>query len=98
MTWWRGQHQRRRTDFRSGRRLGTKDHVAIWKRRHVPRGWNKETYARIPKTLSVRELYVRVEVRGFRVRELVIVTTLTDAGPYSPSRDRPVVPRTAVAT
>jgi hypothetical protein len=40
---------------------------------------DKETYATIPKTLTLRELKVRVEVRGFRVRQLVVVTTRTDA-------------------
>ena len=33
----------------------------------------------IPQTLTVRELKVHVDVPGFRVRELVVVTTLTDA-------------------
>jgi Transposase DDE domain len=41
-----------------------------------------ETYATIPETLSVRELYVRVEIPGFRVKELVVVTTLTDEERY----------------
>jgi hypothetical protein len=45
---------------------------------------DEETYATIPETLRVRELYVRVEVRGFRVKELVVVTTLTDAERYPP--------------
>jgi hypothetical protein len=43
---------------------------------------DEETYATIPQTLHVREVYVRVEIRGFRVQELVVVTTLTDAQRY----------------
>lgn len=42
----------------------------------------KETYATIPAALSVREVYVHVGIPGFRVRGLVVVTTLTDAGHY----------------
>ena len=30
------QHQRRRTDFRCGQRLGTKDHVVVWQRPQRP--------------------------------------------------------------
>ncbi len=76
------QHQRRRTDFRCGQRLGRKDHVVVWQRPACPEWMDEETYAQIPATLSLRELEVRVEVRGFRVRQLVVVTTLTDARRY----------------
>jgi hypothetical protein len=76
------QHQRRRTDFRRGQRLGPKDHVVLWQRPVRPTWMDEETYATIPETLSVREVYVRVEIRGFRVQELVVVTTLTDGKRY----------------
>jgi len=73
------QHQCRRTDFRSGQRLGSADHVVLWERPARPKWMDEETYATIPATLTVRELKVRVDVPGFRIRELVVVTTLTDA-------------------
>jgi hypothetical protein len=76
------QHQGRRTDFRSGQRLGNADHVVIWQRPQRPEWMDEETYATIPETLTVRELKVRVDVPGFRVRELIVVTTLTDAEHY----------------
>jgi hypothetical protein len=76
------QHQRRRTDFRRGERLGRKDHFVLWERPACPTWMDQETYARIPTTICVRELEVRVEVRGFRVRRLVLATTLTDARRY----------------
>ncbi len=76
------QHQCRRTDFRCGQRLGAKDHVVQWQRPARPTWMDEETYATIPETLRVREVYVRVEIRGFRVQELVVVTTLTDAECY----------------
>jgi len=76
------QHQGRRTDFRRGQRLGAKDHVVLWPRPRRPEWMDEETYATIPQTLSVREVHVRVEIRGFRVQELVVVTTLTDGQRY----------------
>jgi hypothetical protein len=45
----------------------------------------QETYAAIPETLELRELKVRVAIRGFRVQQLVVVTTLTDAQRYPKS-------------
>jgi putative transposase len=76
------QHQRRTTDFRRGQRLGGKDHVVAWQRPARPEWMDEGTYASIPEALSVRELEVRVEVQGFRVQQLVVVTTLTDAERY----------------
>jgi hypothetical protein len=76
------QHQGRRTDFRRGEWLGDADHVVVWQRPAQPDWMDEETYSTIPETLTVRELKVRVDVPGFRVRELVVVTTLTDAECY----------------
>jgi len=77
------QHQRRRTDFRSGERLAKEDHVVLWPRPPRPEWMDEETYATIPKTLSVRELRVHVAIPGFRAKQLVVVTTLTDAERYA---------------
>lgn len=76
------QHQCRQTDFRRGQRLGDADHVVVWQRPQRPEWMDEETYATIPETLTVREVRVRVKVRGFRVRKLIVVTTLTDAASY----------------
>jgi putative transposase len=76
------QHQCRYTDFRVGQRLGEKDHVVVWQRPARPAWMDEETYAAIPETLTVRELQVRVEPRGFRVQHLVVVTTLTNGERY----------------
>jgi hypothetical protein len=76
------QHQRRRTDFRRGEQLGHRDHVVVWERPERPEWMGEETYATIPETLTIRELKVCVDVRGFRVQELIVVTTLTDAERY----------------
>jgi putative transposase len=80
------QHQCRTTDFRRGRRLGPEDHVVEWQRPARPDWMDEATYATIPMTLTIRELKVRVAIRGFRVQQLVVVTTLTDAERYPKSK------------
>ena len=79
------QHQRRVTDFRRGERLSKEDHVVLWQRPARPDWMDEKTYATIPATLTVRELKVRVAIPGFRVQQLVVVTTLTDAERYPKS-------------
>ena len=76
------QHQCRHTDFRLGRRLGKEDHLVDWQRPSCPTWMDQESYAAIPTTVSVRELKVHVAIRGFRVRQLIVVTTLTNAERY----------------
>ena len=78
-------HQRRKADFRRGRRLGRGDHVVVWAKPRRP-GWMDEaTYDALPDTLPVRETRVHVEHPGFRTRVLVVATTLLDAERYPPS-------------
>lgn len=75
-------HQRRKFDFRRGRRLGVLDHVVTWPKPTRPDWMDEATYAEIPEELAVRELRVTVDQSGFRVNELVLVTTLLDAEAY----------------
>lgn len=72
-------HQGRRADFRTGRRLGREDHVVVWAKPQRPQWMDKAAYAALPASLAVRELRVQVRAAGFRVRLLVVVTTLLDA-------------------
>jgi hypothetical protein len=72
-------HQRRKYDFRKGRCLGVEDHVVSWTKPERPEWMDEETYAQIPEELTVRELRITVDQPGFRVNELVLVTTLLDA-------------------
>jgi len=76
------QHQCRTTDFHLGHKLGKEDHVVTWQRPARPEWMDEETYRTIPAELSVRELMVHVAIPGFRVQELVIVTTHTDEKRY----------------
>jgi hypothetical protein len=72
-------HQRRKFDFRGGRCLGIGDHVVTWSKPSRPDWMDEETYAQIPEGLTVRELRITVDQPGFRVNELVLVTTLEGA-------------------
>jgi len=76
-------HQRRKYDFRRGRRLAVADHVVVWTKPARPDWMDEETYAQIPDELRVRELRVTVKQPGFRVDELVLVTTMLDGDAYT---------------
>ena len=76
------QHQRRKTDFRQGRHLGREDQVVLWQRPACPDWMDEATYATIPETLTVRELQVPVAIPGFRTKNVLVATTLTDAQRY----------------
>ena len=77
-------HQRRRADFRRGRRLGPNDHLVTWtKPVQRPQWLDEATYERLPETLTLREVRVRVNIPGFRSDSIVVVTTLLDAEEYT---------------
>jgi hypothetical protein len=76
-------HQRRHYDFRRGQRLGSGDHVVTWSKPQRPDWMDLATYTALPESVTVRELRIPVSQRGYRVQELVLATTLVDAGSYS---------------
>jgi hypothetical protein len=73
----------RTADFRRGARLGKDDHIVTWMKPRKPRSVEKEVYDALPEFLLVRECRVRVDQPGFRVRTLVVATTLLDAEEYT---------------
>ena len=75
-------HQCRPIDFRRGRRLGRGDHIVEWKLPQKPTWMDQQTYDRMPASIEVREVHVRVSESGFRTESLVVVSTLTDAAAY----------------
>ena len=75
-------HQARKVDLRRGRPLGKNDRLVEWKRPHRQKGWSQDQWEQLPETLQLRVLRLQVAVRGFRVKQLWIVTTLTDAQAY----------------
>ena len=44
---------------------------------------DRATYERLPETLTLREIRVRVTQRGFRTKSLLLVTTLLEADEYT---------------
>jgi hypothetical protein len=76
------KHQLRRTDFRTGRRLGRDDHLVWWPKPARPKWMSPEQYDALPNLLAVREVRVRVQQKGFRTQVLVVVTTLLDPEKY----------------
>ena len=78
------QHQKRSIDFRTGVRLGHDDHLIVLSKPSQRPDWmDEETYEQMPQQLTVRELRLRVAAKGFRVKWLVLVTTLLDAQLYT---------------
>jgi IS4 transposase len=75
----------RKTDFRRGQRLGNDDHIVTWYKPMKPRTIDRKTYDTLPDSLTIRECRVRLTLPGFRVRVLVIATTLLDHIAYPPS-------------
>jgi len=77
------KHQLRHSDFRRGKRLGKYDHLITWTRPPRPAWMDEETYARIPETLTLREIRYNVVERGRRTHTIDIITTLVDAEVYT---------------
>ncbi len=78
-------HQRRKVDWRTGRRLGPDERLMTWERpaKHN-RGHNVSLrqWRRLPKTLQVRLVRGAVGAPGFRTRKLSVATTLLDPVAY----------------
>lgn len=75
----------RKTDFRRGKRLGTDDHIVTWLKPGKPRSIDRQTYNTLPESLTIRECRVPIAQPGFRVKVVVIATTLLDHVAYPPS-------------
>lgn len=56
------QHGARKTDFRTGERLGARDHVVKWSKPPRPEWMTAEQYERYPRQLTLRETKVRKKV------------------------------------
>ena len=76
----------RKADFRRGKRLGKDDHIVTWHKPTKPRSIDTQTYNTLPESLTIRECRVQITQPGFRVRVVVIATTLLDHVTYPPSK------------
>ncbi len=70
---------------RRGKRLGKDDHIVTWHKPTKPRSVDTQTYNTLPDSLTIRECRVQIAQPGFRVRVVVIATTLLDHLTYPPS-------------
>jgi hypothetical protein len=75
----------RKADFRRGKRLGKDDHIVTWHKPTKPRSIDKQTYDTLPDSLTIRECRVQIPQLGFRVKVVVVATTLLDPVAYPPS-------------
>jgi hypothetical protein len=76
-------HQRRKHDFRKGKRLGPGDHLVTWTRPKRPEWMSEEAYRQIPETMTLREVRFNVRVPGRRTQTLIVVTSLIDPEQYA---------------
>jgi hypothetical protein len=73
----------RRVDFRRGRRLGPYERVLCWHKGPCQgKGWSLADWDALPALIEVRIVRIAVRQRGFRSREITLVTTLLDAKLY----------------
>lgn len=78
-------HAARDFDFRTGKKLGEKDHIVQWIRPTKPKWMDQETYDNTPKEISIREVSVTTTRKGFRPKSRVLVTTFLDPTQVSKS-------------
>jgi hypothetical protein len=74
----------RHVDFRRGKRLGPSDHRLVWRKStKLPTGMTPEDFAALPMELEMREVCLVIRIPGFRIRKLVVATTLLDDSTFS---------------
>ena len=71
-------HGARKSDYRTGKRLGKKDHIASIKRPAQPDWMDDTVYALLPDKINVREIQVTLERNGCRAKKLSLITSFTD--------------------
>ena len=63
--------------------LGVHDQLVTWlKPKTIPSWLTHETLAALPDSLVLREVRYQLDTRGFRTRQITLVTTLLDAAVY----------------
>ncbi len=69
------------------RQLGVTDQIVQWlKPTNAPRWMSAEQFAALPDSIAVRELRYSIHEKGFRPKEITLVTTLLDSTRYSLSK------------
>jgi Transposase DDE domain len=73
----------RQEEFGQGQRLGEDDYLQTWSKPRRPKTIDEETWDSLPEQIGVRLLRFVVSQRGFRTKDVYVVTTLCDAAKYS---------------
>src|SRR3990167_4314019 len=71
-------HAGRNYDFRTGVRIGKKDHTAEWLKPAKPEWMSQEEYDSYPKKIVVRELEIEKKRKGYRTEKMILVTSFLD--------------------
>jgi hypothetical protein len=76
----------RRRDFRRGKRLGKDERLVQWIKPKCP-AWtiSAAEWALLPEVLTLRLVRCRLQIPGFRTRQVILVTTLLDSVLYPPA-------------
>jgi hypothetical protein len=74
---------KRQPSFGQGTRLGEDDFLLTWAKPSRPKTIDRQTWDALPDEITVRVLRWRVKRRGYRTKEVYLVTTLTDAEAFS---------------
>jgi hypothetical protein len=78
---------------RRGKKLGIADHIVTWsKPKRRPPGMSKEEFAELPNQVRVREVHLLIRQKGFRPKEIIVVTTLVDPKVYTKAKRAQLVP------
>ena len=80
-----GKKQSRKIDFRTGEQLGPDDHVVVWTKPKYDKSRyaDKAEWESLPSSIKIREVRTKIRRDGYRMRTIVIVTTLLDNEKYS---------------
>lgn len=77
-------HHKRKVDFRKGFKLGSCDQLVAYLKPAIRSVWmSQQEYDDLEDFVLVRHLRYEVKRKGFRVRYIVLATTLLDASEYS---------------
>jgi hypothetical protein len=76
----------RRRDFRRGQRLSRDERLVQWQKpRQRATTLSAKQWAALPEVLTLRLVRCRLDIPGFRTRQIILVTTLLDSVKYPPS-------------
>lgn len=70
---------KREMDFRTGERIGKKDHIVSWQKPQRPQWMSQDVYDQMPSSIQVRECTVTIDRPGFRSTSITLVTSLLDS-------------------